>query len=53
MKNDLSKHSRFTKSHLRRDEEKEAKMKTIIAQHKKALHKLQSKMKQEEELNDF
>jgi hypothetical protein len=53
---DSSKISRFSKSRSnfrKGDEEKEMKIKTIIDQHKKSLGKLQLKMKQEEELNDF
>ncbi len=50
----ISKYSRFSKSGLRRkEEEKEQQLKHIIDEHKKMLGRLQSKIKQEEELNEF
>jgi uncharacterized membrane protein YvbJ len=50
----ISKYSRFSKSGVRKkDEEKEYQLIHIIDEHKKMVGKLQSKIKQEEELNEF
>ncbi len=49
----MSKFSRFSKSSVRRREEKEGQLKGVVEEHKKMVSRLQGKIRSEEELNEF